>query len=346
MDFGLLLPFRNPKQWQVPFPQLYEAHIAQAVLAEDLGYDHVWTTEHHFAEDAWSPSLLPILSAMAVRTSRIRLGTYIIILPLHHPVRVAEDAATVDILSNGRLDLGLGQGYWLSEFASFGIPRKERAARLEEGTEIIRRCFTEDNFSFAGRYYDLREVVLAPKPVQRPHPPIWIAAMAEKSVVRAARLGYHLGGSGGVDLQQMYDAGLAEHGRSTDDYHVAQLRAVYVAETREQAWDDVEHHLHYMMSSYDRRFKESGDLPWSDAVMSTPTVPPPGELRHVKDLSFFQAPLIVGTPDGAIREIERYRQATRVTHLVMWMQMAGLDPQKVRGSMELFAKEVMPHFRG
>ena len=111
--------------------------------------------------------------------------------------------------------------------------------------------------------------------------------MAEKSVARAARLGYHLGGSGGVDLQQMYDAGLQQYGRNTDDYHIAQLRAVYVAESRERAWDDVEPHLHYMMSSYDRRFKEADDLPWSDSVMSTPTVPPVGELRHVKDLSFF-----------------------------------------------------------
>jgi len=345
MDFGLLLPFRNPKQWEVPFPQLYQEHIEQAVLAEELGYDHIWTTEHHFADDAWSPSLLPILSAMAMKTSRIRLGTYIIVLPLHNPVRVAEDAATVDILSNGRLDLGVGQGYWLSEFASFGIPRKERAARLEEGTEIIRRCFTQDSFSFEGKHYNLREVILAPKPVQKPHAPIGIAAMAEKSVARAARLGYHLGGSGGVDLQQMYDAGLQQHGRNTDDYHIAQLRAVYVAESREQAWDDVEAHLYYMMSSYDRRFKEADDLPWSDSVMSTPTVPPVGELRHVKDLSFFQAPLIVGTPDDAIQEIKRYSAETRVTHLVMWMQMAGLDPKKSQRSMELFAKEVMPHFR-
>ena len=106
MDFGLLLAFRNPRQWARPFPELYRAHIDQAVLAEDLGYDHVWTTEHHFAEDAWSPGLLPILSAIASRTSRIRLGTFIIILPLHNPVRVAEDAATVTSSPVGASTLG------------------------------------------------------------------------------------------------------------------------------------------------------------------------------------------------------------------------------------------------
>jgi alkanesulfonate monooxygenase SsuD/methylene tetrahydromethanopterin reductase-like flavin-dependent oxidoreductase (luciferase family) len=345
MDFGLLLAFRNPRQWARPFPELYQAHIDQAVLAEDLGYDHVWTTEHHFADDAWSPGLLPILSAIAARTTRIRLGTFIIILPLHNPVRVAEDAATVDIISNGRLDLGVGQGYWLSEFASFGVPRTQRASRLEEGLEIIQRCFTRETFSFDGKHYQFRDISLAPKSVQQPHPPLWVAAMAEKSVSRAARMGYHLAGSGGADLQQMYDAALRQHGRNPDAYSIAQLRAVYVAETREQAWDDAEPHLHYMMSSYDRRFKEAADLPWSQAVFSAPNVPPLGELRRTPGITFFQAPLVVGTPEDAINEIERYRQETRVTHLVMWTQLAGLDPRKARRSMELFAKEVVPHFR-
>ena len=148
MDFGIILRFRNPPQWQLPIEQIYDEHIEQAVLAEQLGYDHVWTSEHHFFDDAWSPSLLPILGAMAMRTRRIRLGTFIIILPFHDPVRVAEDAATVDILSHGRLDLGVGQGYVVSEFESFRISRRERASRLEEGLELIRRCFTEENFSF------------------------------------------------------------------------------------------------------------------------------------------------------------------------------------------------------
>jgi alkanesulfonate monooxygenase SsuD/methylene tetrahydromethanopterin reductase-like flavin-dependent oxidoreductase (luciferase family) len=196
MDFGILLPFRNPAQWHAPITKIYDEHIEEAVLAEELGYDHVWTTEHHFYDDAWSPSLLPILAAIAQRTSRIRLGTFIIILPFHHPVRVAEDAATVDIQSKGRLDLGLGQGYVVSEFESFRIPRRERAARLEEGSELIRRCFTEENFSSSGKFYPMENVNLTPKPGQKPYPPIWIAAMAEKSVTRAARLGFHLAGSG------------------------------------------------------------------------------------------------------------------------------------------------------
>src|SRR4029077_19580179 len=104
------------------------------------------------------------------RTSRIRLGTFIIILPFHHPVRVAEDAATVDILSKGRLDLGLGQGYVVSEFESFRIPRRERAARLEKERELIGRCFTEKIFSSSANFYPMKNVTLTPNPVQKPYP--------------------------------------------------------------------------------------------------------------------------------------------------------------------------------
>lgn len=345
MNFGVILTFRNPAQWRVPITQLYEEHIRQAVLAEDLGYDTVWTSEHHFFDDAWSPSILPILGAVAQRTSRIRLGTYIIILPLQHPVRVAEDAATVDILSNGRLDLGLGQGYVVSEFASLNIPRSQRASRLEEGLEIIKRCFTEENFSYQGRHYQLHDINLMPKPLQKPHPPIWVAAMAEKSVTRAARMGFHLGGSGGADLQRFYDSALQRYGRNPADYGIAQLRAVYVGETREQAWDDAEPHLYYTMTAYNRKFIEAGDLAWSDAVFSRPDIPPPGQMRHAKGLTFFQAPLAVGNPDDVAAELERYYKETRVTDLVMWMQLPGMPPEKARRSMELFAKEVMPRFK-
>jgi alkanesulfonate monooxygenase SsuD/methylene tetrahydromethanopterin reductase-like flavin-dependent oxidoreductase (luciferase family) len=345
MDFGLLLAFRNPLQWRRPFADIYREHVDQAVYAEELGYDTIWTTEHHFAEDGWSPSLLPILAGIATRTTRIRLGTFIIVLPFHHPVRVAEDAATVDILSNGRLDLGVGQGYWLSEFASFGISRKQRVSRLTEGLNIIQKCFTEDSFSYAGKYWQLERIELSPKPVQQPGPPIWVAAMAENSVRRAARMGYHLAGSGGADLQQFYDDELVKLGRRVEDHHIAQLRAVYIAETREQAWDDCEKHLHYMMSLYDKRYKEADDMEWGSAVMSAPAIPPIGELRHAKGISFFNAPLIVGTPEDAIAELQRYTAETRCTHLSLWMQMAGMPTEMARKSMALFAKEVMPHFR-
>jgi len=109
MDFGPLLAFRNPPPGRVPFTEIYRKHFDIAALTEDLGYDTVWLTEHHFIDDGYSPSLLPIAAAIAARTRKIRIGTFVLLLPLHNALRVAEDAATVDIISNGRLDLGLGR---------------------------------------------------------------------------------------------------------------------------------------------------------------------------------------------------------------------------------------------
>jgi alkanesulfonate monooxygenase SsuD/methylene tetrahydromethanopterin reductase-like flavin-dependent oxidoreductase (luciferase family) len=118
-----------------------------------------------------------------------------------------------------------------------------------------------------------------------------------------------------------------------------------VAETNEQAWHDAEQHLYYMMSAYDRRLKEAADLPWSQAVFSCPQVPPPGEMRKTHGLTFFQAPLVVGSPEDVAHELERYGNEGRVTHLVMWMQLPGMPAQKARRSMQLFANEVMPRFK-
>src|ERR1041385_3422447 len=116
MNVGLMFSFRNPPKWKKPWADVYESQLEQVRLAEELGYDSIWLTEHHFAEDGYSPSLLPIASAIAAVTKRVRIGTNLLLLPLHNAVRVGEDAATVDVISNGRLDLGLGQGYAPGEF--------------------------------------------------------------------------------------------------------------------------------------------------------------------------------------------------------------------------------------
>ena len=346
MNFGVLLAFRNPPQWRRSFVDIYREHLDQAVAAEDLGYDTVWLTEHHFWEDGWAPSLLPIAAAIAARTGRIRIGTFVVLLPLgKHAVQVAEDAATVDIISGGRLDLGLGQGYRVAEYLGYGVARDERPSRMEEGLEVVRRCWTEENFSFKGKHYNLQNVTLVPKPVQQPHPPIWVAAMGRKAAERAARFGYHLAGTGGENLQRMYDEALRRNSRDPNKQYISQLRLVYIAESREKAWEDAQEHAHYMMGCYHRWLKEAGDLGWFRQAFSVPDLPPAGELRRTAGLSFFEAPLIVGTPDDAIREIERYRSESRVTHLVMWMQLAGMDPAKAQACMRLFAREVMPHFR-
>jgi alkanesulfonate monooxygenase SsuD/methylene tetrahydromethanopterin reductase-like flavin-dependent oxidoreductase (luciferase family) len=343
MNFGLLFPFRNPAANAVPFADLYRKQMDLAVEAEELGFDTIWLTEHHFVDDGYSPALLPIAAALAARTRKIRIGTFVLLLPLHNPLRVAEDAATVDIISNGRLDLGLGQGYRVDEFTGFNVPRKERGARLEEGAELIRRAWTERDFTFDGRFHKFAHIRLVPGPVQQPHPPLWLAARGPKSIARAARNGYHLMGTGGVDQQQAYDAALRELGKSPEDFSIAQLRTVFVASKRDKAWDAAEAGTHHMLSYYGRWFAEANDLPGDDAFGAG--IPPIGKLRHADSAQLFGEPLIIGTPDDAIAMIEDYQRRTRFTHLVMATALPGVDPKLVRKSLRLFSQQVMPHFR-
>src|SRR5262249_43674673 len=152
---------------------IYAATLDQIAYAEQLGFDDVWLSEHHFIDDAYSPSMLPIGCAIAARTKRIRIGTSVLLLPLHDPVRVAEDAATLDVISTGRLELGLGVGYRVEEFTGFNIDSSERAQRMDEGIEIIRRLFAGERFSFSGKHYTYRDIQLFPRPVQKP-PKLWI----------------------------------------------------------------------------------------------------------------------------------------------------------------------------
>lgn len=340
MNIGLMVPFRNPPQWHVPYPQFYAEQLAQIEMAEALGYDEIWLTEHHFSEDGYSPALFPLASAIAARTTRIRIGFFLLLLPLHHPVEVAEAATAVDLLSNGRFDLGLGQGYARHEFAGYGISRAERAVRLEEGIEAIRGMWTQDPFSHKGTHHQLSEISLMPKPVQEPHPPIWVGAMAPKSIERAARLGCHYLGLGEPENQMFYDNALRDNGRDPAEYSAAHLRWVHVAPDTETAWNDSQDHLHYLLSVYARWLDMANfDTDYTGASR----IPAPGELRHV-DTHLLGSPLI-GTPDLVADGIAELTKGVRTTHLVLGMHLPGLAPDKVRRSMELFAQEVMPSLR-
>jgi alkanesulfonate monooxygenase SsuD/methylene tetrahydromethanopterin reductase-like flavin-dependent oxidoreductase (luciferase family) len=270
-------------------------------------------------------------------TSRVRIGTFLLLLPLHNAVRVGEDAATVDVISKGRFDMGFGQGYAPSEFEGYGIPRKERASRLEEGIEVIRGMWTQDPFSYEGKHYNLKNISLVPKPAQTPHPPVWIGAGQPKAVERAARMGCHFLGTSDAFAQETYDNALRAHGRDPKNFHAAQLRWAHVAPTREEAWDNVQEHLHYMLTWYGRWLAEAKDFAGAEKFAQ---LPPAAELRNVTD-QLIGAPM-VGTPDDVGREIEAMTGTIRTTHIVMGMHLPGLDPAKSQRSMELFAKEIMP----
>jgi alkanesulfonate monooxygenase SsuD/methylene tetrahydromethanopterin reductase-like flavin-dependent oxidoreductase (luciferase family) len=168
--------------------ECYAGILEHAAGAERAGVDVLWVAERPFVPGALLPAALPLCAALAERTERVRIATGALPLPLHHPLRVAEDAATVDVLSGGRFELGVGLGEHAEGFDGFGIPIRERAGRFEESLDWIRRAWTEPVVGGTGAHFEIAEVAVHPRPAQSPHPPLWIAAQADAAVRRAARL--------------------------------------------------------------------------------------------------------------------------------------------------------------
>jgi alkanesulfonate monooxygenase SsuD/methylene tetrahydromethanopterin reductase-like flavin-dependent oxidoreductase (luciferase family) len=210
MDVGLVQAIRFLPSRPERLADTYRNFVDEAVLAEALGFDFVWTTEHHFAADGWIPAQLPVLAFIAARTSRLQLGTCVFLLPFHNPLRVAEDVATIDLLSNGRFTgLACGSGSDAREFESYGLNPKERWGRLFEGLQVIRESFSRDVYDHSGKYFKYPHIQMTTKPVQDPFP-LWVGGFGPKLLERAGREGYHL--QGGRDGVQTYLDGLAASG--------------------------------------------------------------------------------------------------------------------------------------
>jgi alkanesulfonate monooxygenase SsuD/methylene tetrahydromethanopterin reductase-like flavin-dependent oxidoreductase (luciferase family) len=338
VDCGVLFGFRNPAFKKRAWTEIYKDELGLIVESEKLGYGHVWLTEHHFAADGYSPSLMTIAGAVAARTSKIRIGTFVVLLPLHDPITVAEDAATVDIISNGRFDLGLGQGYVPYEFDPRGIRHDQRARRMEEGLHILHGLLRGEKFSFQGKHNHLDNIQIQPPPIQRAFP-IWVGARADKAIDRAARLGFHFASVGVGHHLAKYLAALKRHGRDPADFKVVQLVTCYCAETHEKAWHDIADGFHHVLKYYHDWAVASGDITHDVEGQAVPT---PEQFRKEQKGEFFGEPAFVGTPEEVRAGLQDYLERSPSSHLVLYMSMPGNDSKNTRRSMELFARDVMP----
>jgi alkanesulfonate monooxygenase SsuD/methylene tetrahydromethanopterin reductase-like flavin-dependent oxidoreductase (luciferase family) len=338
MRFGITQDFRNPPQWRRPFPELYADLMAQVRYAELLGYDNVWLTEHHFTEDGYNPALLTTAAAIAAQTQTIRIGTFILLLPYQHPVRATEDVASVDILSNGRFDFGVGQGYSYHEFNALCLDRSTRARRLYEALEIYRRLHTEEEVSFDGEFTRIDKLRLSPRSVQQPHPPIWIGARGPRGIRRAAEHGHHLMATFGPDPAPLYLDSLRACGRDPDAFRIAQLRMIYIADSEDQAWDECQDHLFHLLEFYQDILAEARDAEGDDAPLP---VSRPEDMRH----SVLKDVFMIGTVQQVADKLDTFASEYTCTDLVTYMQFPGMDVTKGSRSMERFAREIMPAFR-
>ncbi|HXW83094.1 MAG TPA: LLM class flavin-dependent oxidoreductase [Candidatus Binataceae bacterium] len=332
MRFGYQIDFRNPPGSKRSFAELYAAMLEQCELAEQLGFDSVWLTEHHFTDDGYLPSMMPAAAAIAARTKKVALGTFVLLAPFQHPLRLAEDTAVVDNFSNGRLRLGVGLGYRQEEFDGFGIDRKERFGRTIETVEILKRAWSGERFSYDGRYFKLRDVRVLPKPASRPHPELLWGAGAPAGIRRAAKLDMGFACVGGRREIGIYLDALKAEGKDPARYNIVNSRVVYVADSEEAAWRDTRDALMYQAELYGKWLSAAAGTDPSRAMIR----PDPDRLRRTS---------VLGTPEQVRKRLQEIIDTTPMTDLNCATQLPGLDPGLARRSLERFGREVLPAFR-
>jgi probable F420-dependent oxidoreductase len=334
--FGLYAAIGDPPRGE-RLQRCIDEVCAEAQLAEQVGFDAILVGEHHQHRDGFLPSPLLVSTAIAARTQRIRIGTGILLLPLYHPVHVAEDAATLDIISKGRLILGVGMGYQAGDFEAFGVPLSQRVSRLEEGIEIIRGCWTQDRFSYDGRRFRLHDVAVYPKPVQQPYPPIWVGAMADDSIRRAARFGDAWLTGMTQPMQnilrhvQLYQNSVAAFHRPA---RIILMRDAWVAETRQQA---AEEYGPEVLTAYKYYWKSDSLSFRNNRAESEFTIEKMASDR-----------IILGSPEEVVDQLQHWQESTGAEMIVFRLRQAhsgGPPHEKILRAIRLFGEKVLPKLR-
>jgi probable F420-dependent oxidoreductase len=319
------------------FNHEYRDAIELVQLVENVGLDSAWVSEHHFAADGYLPSLLPLLASFATVTDRIELGTGVVLAPFHNPIRLAEDFAVVDQISNGRTICGLGIGWRDEEFREFGIAMKTRVGRLQETTEILRLAWTRERFDYKGRHYSYEGVCVTPKPARVP--PILIGGYADEAIRRAGRIG------------DGYISSRAEAGRVTEAFALAaqERRSAgkdgsiatgvlvngYVTNDPKRDWPMVRDGIGHQLGVYSG-WRASTDIPGVPLEIM-----PPDDDTIRKTTAF-------GRPDDAAAKLKPFVDALAAydeSHLVVRLHYPGMGAEDAARAIELFAREVAPALR-
>lgn len=330
LRFGVAHDFRRPPGSAHSLADVYAQTLEQVALLDRLGLDLVWFSEHHFVEDGYLPSFVPVAGAVAARTTRMRISTNIALVPFAHPVRLAEDMAVLDQLSAGRMELGIGLGYAPHEFRGFGIPVSRRVSLTEECIEVLRLAWSGERFSYAGKRWRFDDLLVTPTPVQPGGPPLWLASSSAAGAARAVRYGTHLlpQGPRGAVLDGWREQVVAA-GSDLDGYRVGIVRSVLVTDDPERDWPPLRDAERYRMRVYSRFSEEAGgggraDFEQSDRIPQRVIV---GDVRHCAD------------------ELTRFIREYGLTDVVTWGSAPGLPPAALTPSMERFASEVVPLVR-
>ena len=329
--------------------------VEQMVLSEALGFDSIWLTEHHYADYGLSSAPSVLLATVAARTRRVKLGMAVYVIPFHHPLRLAEETATLDILSQGRLIVGLGRGNRPLEFLGHGIPQDESRTRMEEGVEILRQAWTQERVTFHGRHWQIDDIPVYPKPISRPHPPLAFAVTSPESLRWTGANGFAILSSG---LFTPLEALLKQRETYVDAIraagHPEQIVAdllgrwvvskhVYVAPTDARARAEAEGPERWYLDAFIRSIRPDGLRGLSEAVYKEAAAAA-ARMTELRWEKLIEDSLLIGSPETVGRKVAEL-QESGVGELLCWMNFGGIPPENAIRSMRLFADEVMPRFR-
>lgn len=322
----------------------YQKVMEQCQAADELGYHCAWFAEHHFSRVGMCPDPLLWCAAVAQKTKRIRLGTAISIIPFHNPVRLAEQAAMVDLLSGGRLELGVGRGSQPKEFKAFGAKPSESRKRLREGLEIVSRLLAGEEVTFEGAHYRCREARIFPRPLQRPRPPIWLAGTSPETYAYAGAKGFKIMASAGFkgpevyrEKMRRYEETVAAGGGDASAIDYAMVHRFYVCEDDERA--DYRSTFEEGLSSY---------LEYRARVNAVDF--PDEEGRHLQrnwsyrlDVGeFLNGGGVIGSVEENVRELLRLRDDFGLNHVILGVYGDGMKHDASLRLLERFAREVAP----
>lgn len=336
MKFGLYSSIADPPRGEDLASRVEEV-VEEAQLAEESGFDSIFFGEHHQDKDGFLPSPLIVASAVAGATKTLNLGTSVILLPLHHPVHLAEDVVTLDVVSRGRIVLGVGIGYQAADFQAFDVPFEDRVSLFEEGVDVIRQCWTGERFSYHGKHHHLHDIQVRPGPYQQPSPPLWIGASTFTGARRAGRMAdaFVAGPSTNLErtlrLVDSYRKAALAAGREPQ---VVLMRDAWAAPTRAEA-EEV----------YGGEVLDAYKYYWRNGLQ---------EFRSIESEAEFtldrigQDRLIIGDPQECVTEFKRWSEEVGTDYFLLRLRQAhsgGPAHSKIMDAIRLFGEQVIPSCR-
>ena len=343
MKFGLLFAYQTPPKKNIKWSEPYQDMLKCLPYAEELGFNSAFQASHHSQSDGFCPSPLVAMAGAAAVTKKIKIGTAVLLVPLYSPLKLAEDVAVIDNLSNGRFTFGVAPGYVTEEFIAHGIPRDERSSRFEEALDLMQLAWKGEPFEFNGKHYHIPEAQVTPTPVQFPHPPIWYGVSAKSALKNAARRQcvQVMSPRHGIHELKAHYKPYEEEAKNLNWIPPERpvIRQVFVAETTKKAEAIASPAVDYLYRNLYGAASASGDR-----VLRNDS----GEvIQQTDEVAYrtFKERYIIGNPELAIQKIMEYQNVLKPSEMICWMHMPGINGEDAMNSMKLFAKEVMPEFK-